>query len=390
LLTVRHPTTWAPERAYVLDVVLRERLGVPYEAIAEERDDTAIGDVVLPDGLFAAREEDWLTERARPAGDDPLGTVFFHLTRYEELAGAARDAHDRVPGAPCERPVADEAVEQLRTLLEQAHPRLELRRGEFETVPSHDVDVPRCTRRSVRTAALDVVKRRDPRLALTRLSASGDPCDTFDYLLEQSERRGLTSTFFFMAGVTSPERDGNYSLDAPYIRRLLRAVHARGHELGLHPSYGTFRSATTIASELATLRSACDDEGIEQERWGARQHYLRWENPTTWRAYEEAGLAYDASLHFPSHPGFRAGTCFDYPVFDLVERRPLALREQPLVAMEASFLQYARLSHDDAYDRMVELKHRCREVGGRFTLLWHNNRLETTRDRRLYEAVLDA
>lgn len=393
MLTVRHPRTWKPERAYVLDVVLDERLGVPFERVAEERADTSIADgateVVLADGLFATREDDWLAGRAQPGADDPLGTVFFHLTRYPELA-AERDDHDRALGAPCDRPVADEAVEDLRTRLEAAFPGLRTHRGTFRTVPSHDVDIPHCPDRSLRTAALDVVKRRDLQLALKSLSATADPCDTFDYLLDQSERRGLTSAFFFMAGVTSPAHDDGYSLDDPRLRALLRRVHDRGHELGLHPSYGTFRSPEKIRAELDTLRTACAAEGIEQDAWNGRQHFLRWENPTTWRAYEEAGLAADSSLHFPAHPGFRAGTCFDYPVFDLRARRRLALRELPLIAMEASFLQYLGLSHDDAYDRMAELKRRCREVGGTFTLLWHNNRLHTARDRRLYEAVLDA
>jgi hypothetical protein len=193
-----------------------------------------------------------------------------------------------------------------------------------------------------------------------------------------------------MSGVTSPAHDGDYSLDDPWVRALLREIHSRGHELGIHPSYDTYRNPDAIRSELERLRAACAAEGIEQGAWGGRQHYLRWENPTTWRAYAEAGIAYDSSLHFPDHPGFRAGTCIDYPVFDLERGERLDVREQPLVAMEASFLQYLRLSHEEAYDRMAELKAHCRRVGGTFTFLWHNNRLQSARDRRLYEAVLDA
>jgi hypothetical protein len=192
-----------------------------------------------------------------------------------------------------------------------------------------------------------------------------------------------------MTGVTSAEHDGGYSVDDPDIRALLRRIHARGHELGIHPSYGSYRDPAVIACELNLLRQACADEGIEQGTWGGRQHYLRWE-PTTWRRYADAGLGYDSTLHYPQHPGFRAGTCIDYPVFDLERGRRLPLREVPLIAMEASFLQYLALSHDEAYTRMVELKNECRRVGGTFTFLWHNNRLQSVRDRRLYEAVLDA
>jgi hypothetical protein len=398
MLTIRHPPTFRAERAYVLDVVLGERLGVAFRATAEERDDVVLTDgsreLRLREGLFAIPEDAWPRSDARPDTDDLLGTVFFHLTRYEEWVSEERDRHDRFPGAPCPTPVADDAVEELRRRLEAAFPGLATTRGAFAVQPSHDVDIPWCPRGGIgeglRLAAGDIVKRRDIRLAGRRMLPAADPCDTFDFLCGASERRDLRSTFFFMAGVTAPDHDGGYSLDDPRIRNLIGDVSRRGHEVGLHPSYGTFRSPELIATELGALRRACASLGVEQEIWGARQHFLRWEAPTTWRAYAEAGLGYDASLHLASHPGFRAGTCFEYPVFDLERRERLPLREQPLIAMEASFLQYLGLSHDDAYSQMVALKNECRRVGGTFTFLWHNNRLQSARDRRLYEAVLDA
>jgi hypothetical protein len=421
VLTVTHPPTWAAERAYVLDVVLGERLGLDVYAHAEERGDVEISDgtrsLRLADGLFATPEEDWLTERSLPtlheaAGlpalwsaegePDLLGGIFFLLTRYEELVRADRDAHGRFPGAaaiaPVERPLADEYVERLRRRLEEAFPGLEPQRPSFRVQPSHDVDVPlgRDPRlaRTLRAAALDVVKRREPALAARRLRAfrtrrpEDDTCNTFPFLLAASERRGLRSTYYVMAGVTDPARDGGYSLDDPWLQELLRRLNDRGHELGLHPSYGTFRDEERIAAELATLRAALERAGGGTVA-GGRQHYLRWE-PGTWARYARAGLAHDASVGFADRPGFRAGTCFEYPVFDLRARQVLPLRERPLVAMEASFLQYLGLSHEGAYDRMVELKRACRRVGGTFTFLWHNNRLQTARDRALYEAVLDA
>jgi hypothetical protein len=422
VLTVSHPPTWPAERAYVLDVVLGERLGLDVYAHAEERPDVEISDgtrsLRLADGLFATREDDWLTERSLPtlheagglpalwsSGGEPdlLGGIFFLLTRYEELVRDERDAHGRFPGSaathPVERPLADEYVERLRERLEQTFPGVETQRPAFRVQPSHDVDVPlgRDPRlaRTLRAAALDVAKRREPALAARRLRAfrtrrpDDDTCNTFPFLLAASERRGLRSTFYVMAGATDPARDGGYSLEAPWLQRLLRELNDRGHELGLHPSYGTFRDEAAIAGELGTLRGALERAGAGTDVAGGRQHYLRWE-PETWARYARAGLAHDASVGFADRPGFRAGTCFDYPAFDLRARAVLPVRERPLVAMEASFLQYLGLSHARAHDRLVELKRACRRVGGTFTFLWHNNRLQTARDRALYEAVLDA
>ena len=99
------------------------------------------------------------------------------------------------------------------------------------------------------------------------------------------------------------------------------------------PRAGT-RSASTPASAPSTTRSgpprsstACarspSARGVRQEQWGGRQHYLQWANPTTWRNWDAAGLAYDCTLAFSEAVGFRTGTCHEYPVFDLVARRPL-------------------------------------------------------------------
>ena len=66
-----------------------------------------------------------------------------------------------------------------------------------------------------------------------------DPFDTFDLLMETSEQFGLKSTFYFQAGRTGTRFDGIYRLSDPPIARLLRQIHVRGHEIGLHGGYGS-------------------------------------------------------------------------------------------------------------------------------------------------------
>jgi len=399
-LVVRHPPGYETERRYAYSVVLEEFLGLDVTYVVEAREDVEIdGGIRVPDAMFGAPTSDWLTQRSLPTADalmtDVFGLAFFMLTRYEEAVRPERDEHGRFPASAAmfspASPVVNESVLELRTRLETAFPRLNFRRPSFEVIPSHDVDIPTCRARGARRlklAAGDLLRRRDARLATRRL-AGCDVCDTFDFLLDASEQRGLRSAFYFIAERTDGSRDGDYSLDDAVVKSLVRRVHNRGHEVGLHPSYGTFRDAGQVRREFERLRAACAELEIEQSSWGGRQHYLRWENPTTWRAWDDAGLAYDSTVTYAESPGFRAGVCYEYPVFDLGAGRVLALRERPLVAMEVSFLQYLALDHDAAYDAMLELKRICRRYGGQFTLLWHNNRLQTARDRRLYEAVLD-
>ena len=87
----------------------------------------------------------------------------------------------------------------------------------------------------------------------------------------------------------------------------------RGHEVGFHAGFGTFRDAERTAEEFARLRGIAEREGVRQDRWGGRQHYLEWANPDTWRNWDEAGLDYDCTLAFSEAVGFRTGTCHEYP-----------------------------------------------------------------------------
>jgi hypothetical protein len=276
----------------------------------------------------------------------------------------------------------------VQALWERLHarwPRLERRAPDApRLMPSHDVDWPRpeagALGSRLRAAAGDALRRRDPSLAWRRVR--GDNVnDTFDFLMDASERRGLRSAFYFMAGRTNPEWDGDYSLDDPWIAALLRRVDERGHEIGLHPSYETFRDPAALRAEHERLLAACEAAGVAQRPCGGRQHFLRWENPTTWRAWAEVGLEYDASLGFSDVVGFRCGTAREFPVFDLRARRRLDLSERPLVVMEQALPDPAAV---------VPLAAACRRAGAPLSLLWHNSKLTTRAERVAYEATLDA
>src|SRR5699024_2931534 len=147
-------------------------------------------------------------------------------------------------------------------------------------------------------------------------------------------------------------------------------IHARGHEIGLHPSYNTYLEPGQIALEAERLRRVCAEEGVDQAKWGGRMHYLQWQQPATLRAWEAAGMSYDSTMTYADHAGFRCGTCFEYPAFDPVAGRRLNLRIRPLVVMEGSVLatQYMALSSaSEARERILKLKRICRSVNGTFT-----------------------
>lgn len=120
-------------------------------------------------------------------------------------------------------------------------------------------------------------------------------------------------------------------------------------------------------------------------------HYLRWEQPATMRAWANAGMAYDSTLSYADRPGFRCGTCFEYPAFDPVAQEVLPLRIRPLIAMECSVIDKSYLglgTGDVALAKFMQLRKTCEAVAGCFTLLWHNSSLMDDVNRSLYSEIL--
>jgi hypothetical protein len=156
----------------------------------------------------------------------------------------------------------------------------------------------------------------------------------------------------------------------------MRRIHDRGHEIGLHPSYGTFLKPELLKQEAGRLKHVCAEEGIDQATWGGRMHYLRWEQPTTLYAWANAGMSYDSTLGYAERPGFRCGTCHEYPAFDPLAKRGLPIRIRPLIIMECSVIadRYLALGiGQQAKTKFLQLKKRCLNVGGSYTVLWHNS-----------------
>jgi hypothetical protein len=457
-VVARCPSTYRPEREYVVDLVLSHLLGLEHRiewAGAGEIELRVDGDpdrrrLVTPDVLLATAPGDWLTERALPrvplarldvarevpelrprapvpvlyGGDegpfveplddglrvalDVFGSIFHQVTRYEELAVPARDEHGRFPLVAslahaarfADRAIVNEYVDLLQALMARLWPRLPRIPRRPRLLVTHDVDYPfsvrrRRARQNLRMIGGDVLKRGDPGLAARRLRAvladerdlsRRDPAFTFDFIMRTGEQLGVQSSFFFLAE-PGGRKPANYSLDEPWVRSLLRSIADRGHRLGLHVSYDAYLSPDATRREFETLRNAAEAVGVTQDEWGGRQHWLRWENPTTWRNWEHAGLDYDATVGFEEQPGFRCGVCHPFPVFDVRARRRLRLIEHPLHFMDSTCFDRGA-SASAAAARAFSIHQTCKRHGGEFVLLWHNDSLASKHRRAAYADLL--
>lgn len=354
-----------------------------------------------------------VSERQALIHYDILGLVYWMLTRHEEVGRTDLDSHGRFPATSShafkhgylERPIVDEWLHVLGQVIERVWPGINLKRHQFNIKVSHDVDRPSrygfsSAKQLCKSMLGDILKRGDLRGAIqapwirfnTRSSLHPeDGFNTFDWIMSESEKHNLRSAFYFICGRTDVAKDGDYEIEHPAIRNLIRHIHDRGHEIGLHPSYNTYQRADLIAQEFRRLRAVCAEEGVEQDEWGGRMHYLRWEHPATLQAWDEAGLNYDSTLGYADHPGFRCGTCFEYPSFDTKKNTMRRLRIRPLIAMECTVIasRYLGLGCSQmALDKLSSLKDACRSVGGSFTLLWHNTQLVKKSETLLYRRLI--
>jgi len=216
-----------------------------------------------------------------------------------------------------------------------------------------------------------------------------DVNNTFEFIMNTSEQHNIRSTFYVITEHSAGLIDGIYSIEEPWIKKLLRRFNEREHKIGLHTSYNTFRDPDQVRLEYEKLLATCEEVGVHQANWGARQHFLRWENPITWQNLEDTGIDYDSTLTFADQAGFRCGICYEYPVFNVYTRKILKLRERPLIVMEGTLLDYMELSLEVASQHIFDLQDRCKLFGGDFTLLWHNSSLISRRERNLYQDIVN-
>ena len=198
---------------------------------------------------------------------DLFGSIFFMLSRYEEVLSPDRDVHDRFPASASlafkagflDRPIVDEYVELLWAMMTHLWPQLKHNRRRGSVLVTCDVDQPfDCTLSSgaqfLRTFAGDILKRRDVRAAgerihKRRLHRRGDhrmdPNYTFDWYMDSCEQVGLKAVFYFISGRTAGKVDGCYELSDRAILRLIDKIAIRGHEIGVHGSYNSYRDAAS-------------------------------------------------------------------------------------------------------------------------------------------------
>jgi len=439
-LKIHIPKNNTAERKYILSIIFNEFLKLDFEIIEEKRDNYLINlgsgsSIIFEDAFFNNYPEDlsylnirnipddiifsknqFTTEENIPViygtnkidvfeskiicGIDIFASSFFMLTRWEEHVIIEKDIHGRTPDIEQlvfkkgihYRPIVNEYIEMLRSMflflgfeVKNAH--------KFSLLPTHDIDFfarYNTLTNKFRAVFGDIFKRKSFKKAFSTISdirnirkgKLKDPYDTFDYLMDISEKRKVKSIFYFIPAILG-ETDASYNIQDKAVMKKIKHILKRGHIVGLHGAYRSYKDLILYKEEFNRFQNELDLKHV-------RQHYLRFSNPLTWDIHESLGFETDSTMGFMTDAGFRAGTCYSYSLFNVLTRKKLKLKEDPLIVMEQALRKKYPLK-DEFQTKFVEIKETVEKYSGTFVLLWHNNNFhvdEWEGFKELYEHLI--
>jgi peptidoglycan/xylan/chitin deacetylase (PgdA/CDA1 family) len=201
------------------------------------------------------------------------------------------------------------------------------------------------------------------------------------------EGTGIKMYFFFIAGGHT-KFEKRYSILGKAAKELMQKIKERGHYIGIHPSFNTYKFPEQMKEEVDTLKEVTGEPVLF-----GRQHYLRFEVPTTWKQWDDNDIQWDSTLTYADQLGFRAGTCIAFPVFDILNRKVLQLEEKPLTVMDQTLINYLKLDKNSAFKEVNDYIEIIKKYKGDFVLLWHNSSFNTPEMRPyrgLFEKIVKA
>lgn len=422
MIRIELPNNNLAERKYILDIIFNEFLGLEYKLSEKENCQDWIiilkdKKLIIKDTFFSKCPKDLeylkLENIPKKIEDlDIFAACFFMLTRWEEYVNKIRDQHDRFPATESlaykqgflDRPVVNEYVEDLKKMLLKLDNNLKFKTYKSKTFVSCDVDQPfDCTveniQNLIRVSAGDILKRKSIKEFSKRVrryifnkfkNYKYDENYTFDWYMDVCEKAGVKAAFYFIP-TSIEEQNGCYELQDKKIQNLIKDIVSRGHEVGVHGSYQTYHDKEKAKLQKNVFDDTLGSLDISQKVVGNRQHYLRWDSSLTPSVLEHAGFFYDTTGSYADRPGFRYGVCYEFSMFDILNRTKLKLKQRPLIVMECTVIDdsYMGLGYsEEVLEVMQDLKQKCFKYNGNFSLLWHNNHLKTKQYKTILERII--
>ncbi|MBK9720759.1 MAG: polysaccharide deacetylase family protein [Saprospiraceae bacterium] len=216
---------------------------------------------------------------------------------------------------------------------------------------------------------------------LTYTGIQKDPFDSYHWIESLNIEKNQIH-FFILAGGNSAY-DKNQAIELEAIKSIVDHIKTFA-QIGIHPSYFSNIKADSIAQEKSLLTKILGSE-INK----SRQHFLKIRFPETYQNLIKNQITFDFSLGYADQSGFRAGTCKSFNWYDVEIEYETSLIIYPLNAMDRTYLNYTKLTSDEAMNDIKQLFDSCMKYHGHFHLVWHNSSFDFKFEWKTWDGKLE-
>jgi hypothetical protein len=320
-------------------------------------------------------------------GFDLFAAIFYLITRYEEYLPHKKDSYGRYAHEDSvafresflHLPLINFWLEDFKMMLKEKDPTLELHERQFTFRPTYDIDIAWSFRNKgfKRTAGGTAklffkgkFRKMVHRIQVIKKKRQ-DPYDAYDLMDQLHGGFGLQPVYFFLVAKEVGKYDKNIDVNNPEYQQLIQSTAAK-YAIGLHPSWASGDIPSLLTREKSMLEHV-----ISHAVTNSRQHYIRFDLPSTYRKLLALGITDDYSMGYGSINGFRASIASTYFWYDLKNEEKTRLQIHPFCFMDANSFYEQQLSAEAASEELLQYFDAVKSVNGTMITIWHNNFLGT-------------
>jgi hypothetical protein len=329
---------------------------------------------------------------------DPVASVFYLISCYEEYLDFPADEHDRFSAEHSllkkfgwlQKPMADIWAEQVLLKVQNTYSGFSFTYPESKLILSFDIDNTFAFKHKNWVQLLggrvkDFIQGNSRNQDLRREVLAGktpDPNDTFDLISQYISEQNEVKIFWHLGDFKKFDR--NISWTNAVHQRLIQKM-GNQTTVGIHPSYSSYLIEALVRQERGRLEHI-----LRKPVLHSRQHFLKVRFPATFELLNNIGIKHDYSVGFADDFGFRMGTAHALPFFNLLTDEVTELMLHPFVYMDGTLNQYLKVSPEQAIEKVEFLVQEVKKHGGNFICIWHNDTINNRGIWKDWKQVLDA
>jgi len=242
--------------------------------------------------------------------------------------------------------------------------------GRFEFIPmwpgnkkaalalSHDVDYPEMIKPIELLRYLMTYKFKASFKTFWQIIIGKETFWQFENYMNLEKKYNVRSSFYFCSYQGNLPRfflkapDPFYNIKKSKYLKVVEQLRSEGFEVGLHSSFLAFSSKNRFEKEVNKLKGI-----FKLSNFGHRHHYWHTnpEDPSeTCLIHQELGLAYDSSLSFEQHSGFRYSICTPFHIWNRKNGKALEILQLPPTLMDDHLFGYKHLSNFSSYKENID------------------------------------